>query len=115
MVGRNVRHAWTGATGEVIRWEPFGAAMTDVLVRHEDGTECWYGSGSLQPVDGLGPLPDRWEEQKIDREQSILSLQQIRANHVRDFHKSWPGMEFGKAHFGMMIDGALAELKRDDD
>jgi hypothetical protein len=40
----------------------------------------------------------------------IASLRAIRAQHVRDFHTTrWPGMEFGKAMFG--IDGALKELE----
>jgi hypothetical protein len=41
----------------------------------------------------------------------IASLEAIRAQHIRDFHKPWPGCEFGKAIIGMSIDGALAELK----
>jgi len=41
----------------------------------------------------------------------IAQLESIRAQHIEDFEKPWPGMEFAKGHFGMMLDRALAELK----
>jgi hypothetical protein len=41
----------------------------------------------------------------------LAQLREIRAQHVRDFNKPWPGLEFGKAHFGMMLDSAIAALE----
>jgi hypothetical protein len=41
----------------------------------------------------------------------LAQLREIRAQHVRDFNKAWPGMNFGKAHFGMMLDGAISALE----
>ncbi|HTQ47489.1 MAG TPA: hypothetical protein VMI75_32255 [Polyangiaceae bacterium] len=41
----------------------------------------------------------------------IVSLERIRARHIAEWSKPWPGLEFGKAHFGMMLDQAIAELK----
>lgn len=40
----------------------------------------------------------------------IASLRAIRAAHVRDWHKPWPGMEHGKGIIGQCIDLALADL-----
>jgi hypothetical protein len=41
----------------------------------------------------------------------IEQLKAIRAQHVREWHKPWPGVEFGKALFGMMLDKAIEELE----
>ena len=41
----------------------------------------------------------------------IASLRAIRARHVAEWYRPWPGLEFAKAHFGMMLDGAIADLK----
>ena len=41
----------------------------------------------------------------------LASLRAIRAQLVADFHKAWPGAEFGKAHFGMMLDGLISDLE----
>lgn len=112
MIGRKVRDAWYGLNaGEVIRWEPIGAAMTDVLVRDENGHECWYASHSLTPIDGLGPLPSRHEAQDRARSQTLASLKAIREQHVAEFHKPWPGCEHGKTIIGRAIDGAITALE----
>jgi hypothetical protein len=42
---------------------------------------------------------------------SLASLRAIRAQHVADFNKPWPGLEHGKALFGMMLDGAISDLE----
>lgn len=41
----------------------------------------------------------------------IASLRAIRAQHIKDWHRPWPGMEFGKGMFGMMLDSAIKELE----
>jgi len=41
----------------------------------------------------------------------IESLRAIRAQHVQNFAERWPGLEFAKAMFGMMLDGAIEELE----
>ena len=40
----------------------------------------------------------------------IESLKAIRAQHIADWHRPWPGMEFGKGMFGMMLDKAIEDL-----
>jgi len=110
MVGRKVKSTW-GRTGEVVKWEPLGAGMTDTLVQHDDGL-CWHASHSLKPIDDLGPLPSRREAQEAARVQALDSLRAIRADHVANFNKPWPGCEHGKAILGRAIDGAIKELSR---
>jgi len=41
----------------------------------------------------------------------IASLKRIRAQHIAEWAKPWPGLEFGKAHFGMMLDSAIKRLE----
>lgn len=115
MIGRKVSSAWHKLTcGTVERWKPCRTSMCDVLVRHEDGATCWYASSDLKPADGLGPLPSRAVAREVARQKALASLRVIRAQHVRDFHKPWPGCEFGKAHFGQMLDGAIKTLKTEE-
>ena len=38
------------------------------------------------------------------------SLERIRAAHVADWGKAWPGCEFGKAIVGMALTGAIRDL-----
>ena len=61
MIGRHVKDGWSGLVdGEITKWEPFGAGMTDVLVKDvSSGKLTWYGSEGLKPIDGKGPLPSR--------------------------------------------------------
>lgn len=40
----------------------------------------------------------------------LASLKAIREKHLADWHRPWPGMEFGKALFGQMVDGAIREV-----
>ena len=110
MIGRRVK-PFQGEPGEVVRWEPLGAAMCDVLVCSDDGHECWFASHCCRPIDGLGELPSRKTAQDIARHRAVADLKAIRAQHIRDFNKPWPGCEFGKAHFGMMVDAAIYELE----
>ena len=112
MIGRRVKSAWHGlADGEIVRWEPLGAAMTDALVRDvASGSLCWYASHGLTPIDGLGPLPSRREaRERADRE-LLASLQADRARLIAEWHKPWSGCEHGKAIIGRAIDGAIEEV-----
>jgi len=79
MIGRHVRSGWSGLDdGEILEWEPFGAGLTDVLVKDvASGKLTWYASHSLTPIDGLGPLPSRAEVRKIREEETAASLKKI--------------------------------------
>ena len=110
MIGRRVKAPWDGE-GEVVKWEPLGTAMCDALVRFDSGREVWHGSHSLRPIDGLGDLPSRKTAQEVARHRAVADLKAIRAQHIEDFHKPWPGCEFGKAHFGRMVDAAIRDLE----
>jgi len=113
MIGRHVESKWHGlADGEIIQWAPFGAAMTDVLVRDVgSGRLSWYASHGLTPIDGNGPLPSRAEVRESRRGEMQASLEKIRAQHVQDWNQPWPGAEFGKAIVGRAIDAALAGVR----
>jgi hypothetical protein len=67
MIGRHVKSDWHKLVdGEILRWEPFGAGLTDVLVRDvASGQESWYASHGLKPIDGKGRLPSRPDVRKI--------------------------------------------------
>lgn len=95
-----------GTNANVARWEPLGEAMCDVLLAFEDGTSCWVASHELRFVDGL-PFPSRSALRRRADVERDAALREIREQHVKDFNKPWPGMEFGKAHFGQMLDRAL--------
>ena len=110
MIGRRVRNIW-GETGTVIQWEPLGSALCDCLVDIDGGQPTWHGSTSLQPADDRGPLPSRHAAQVAADEEALQSLQTIRAQHVADWHKPWPGCEHGKAIIGQALDGAIADVK----
>lgn len=110
MIGRRVKSDWYRMAGVVIRWDPLGASMCDILVREDSGRECWYASHSVEPADGLGALPSRVEARRTADAVALTQLRAIRAQHVRDFHVPWPGLEHGKALLGQSIDGAIREL-----
>jgi hypothetical protein len=115
VIGRRVKTFW-GETGVVVQWEPLLHSMTDALVRHDDGRLCWHASHSFQPIDDGGPLPSRAQALDEGRQAALDNLKIVRAQHVAEVlsHKPWPGMEFGKAHVGQMIDGAIASLEDDE-
>lgn len=112
MVGRKVKSTWYGFTGTVTFWNPYNSASCDVLVRKDDGQECWYASESLAPADDLGPLPSRAEAREQNRRETLAQLEAIRAQHVADFAHPWPGAEFGKVIVGRALDGAIEEVSK---
>jgi len=42
----------------------------------------------------------------------IADLEKMISDHIRDWHKPWPGMNFAKAIVGRMFTGALDDLNR---
>jgi hypothetical protein len=109
VIGRRVTSSWHRVTGTVTRWEPLGPGLTDTLVHLDDGREMWFSSDELRGVDGR-PLPLRSTERERARLETISSLERIRAAHIAEFHRPWPGCEYAKVWVGQMIDGALEEL-----
>lgn len=118
VIGRKIRVR--GREGTVIRWEPIGAGSCDALIQFmPPGTEerkrdepCWYSSTELVPIDGLGPLPSRKEAREARRVEMLAQLHKIRAQHVADFAKPWPGAEHGKVIVGRALDGAIGDLEK---
>lgn len=115
MVWRRVKPIMEPREGTIIKWEPLGGAMCDVLVQHDDGYECWYGSSSLRPVDGLGDLPSRREAQEENdfrmRDQLQSILDKFVQEEMQPHSKRWPGAEFGKYVVGQAITRALEEVE----
>lgn len=56
-------------------------------------------------------LEEAAERKRVRNAPIIASLEAIRARHIRDWHKPWPGCEHGKAIIGMSIDAALQALR----
>jgi hypothetical protein len=111
MIGRKAKSLW-GETGEVVKWEPLGSGMCDVLLQQDDGKQVWHASSDLRPIDGLGQLPSRKEAQEHAEKTALRQLRAIRAQHVKEFRTTpWPGAEFGKALVGQAIDNAIEELE----
>lgn len=79
MIGRRVKSGWHGLIdGEIIQWEPFGAGVTDVLVKDvASGHLRWYASHGLTPIDGRGPLPSRSEVRRIREAEMATSMKKI--------------------------------------
>lgn len=112
IVGRRVKSAWHRIRGVIVEWEPLGASPCDALVRNDDdGRMVWCPSRDLEPDDGWGPLPSRAEAQARSRDEITAHLEWSRAQLIAEWHRPWPGAEFGKTLIGQSIDNALAELK----
>ncbi len=109
MLGARVRVAGFG-DGTIELWEPYGAGHTDTLVVADDGRRCWFASYALTAIDDKGPLVARRDALALRREEMTTSLAAIRARHVAEWRKAWPGAEHGKAIIGRAIDGALADV-----
>lgn len=79
MIGRHVKDNWTGLVdGEIIQWEPFGAGLTDVLVKAADtGKLTWYASHGLKPIDGKGPLPSRTKVRELREAEMKQDMKKI--------------------------------------
>lgn len=111
MIGRKVKSTYHRVEGTVIDWQPLSAGMCDVVVRTAEGKEIAIASTDLSPVDPrFPPLPTRAEAQEQNRVLMVHQLRQIRRNLINDFHRPWPGLEFGKTLLGQAVDAALDEL-----
>jgi len=44
-------------------------------------------------------------------EPEIESMRKMRADHIRDWNKPWPGMNFAKAIVGRMIDAVISDYE----
>lgn len=113
-IGRRVRDVW-GEVGTIVAWYPLDSGMTDTLVDFDGKGEVSVTMRTLRAVDDEhdhNPLPSRAAAQAAARHETIKSLRAIRAQHVADFHKPWPGAEHGKAILGRAIDAALEEVSR---
>ena len=108
MIGRRIVDG--SRAGIITQWEPLGAALTDVLVKFDDGSLCWFASHTLKPSDGAGPLPSRREARERADRQLLSSLERIRQQHVDDWSRRWPGVEFGKAILGRSLDAAIQDV-----
>lgn len=75
---------------------------------------CQAGLGHL-PTLGPSCAECEHDEREIARRRErnapiIAQLEAIRARHISELGKPWPGCEFGKGHVGMMLDRAIADL-----
>jgi hypothetical protein len=110
MTGERVCRRYVGTyLGTVAQYEPLSAAMCDVLVRADDGAECWWASHELAYLDGRA-LPDRGVVQAQRAAVVRWQLQAIRARLVAEWHQPWPGAEHGKAIVGRALDAAIASV-----
>lgn len=109
MIGRKVQSKWQRIQGVVIKWEPLGAALCDVLVQRDEGGPIWVASSELEPMDDLGPLPLREEARKQNNHCMLAYLRNIRGRLVNELKNPWPGNEFGKSIIGKALDNAIGD------
>lgn len=110
MIG--VRVTFHGRAAVVTKHEPLGTGLCDAMIAFDDtGDPCWVASHELRRADGR-PVPDRAEAIRRADEETLRSLAVIRAAHVRDFRRPWPGCNFAKALIGQAIDGAIADVRK---
>lgn len=113
VAGRRVRDGWHNVEGEIVKWDPLSSGMCDILVRRDNGDLVWLASYAVKPIDGRGPLPSRQGVRREAAEETLCSLRAIRSQHIADFHKPWPGAEFGKAIIGQALNDAIASLEEE--
>lgn len=113
LVGRKV-HTSDGYDGIIVKHEPLSSSMCDVLVERADGYQCRYSSSwpNVTPLDGIA-FPTRAEYRQAALQETLSSLEAIKAQHIRDFHKPWRGAEFAKAIIGNAIVGAIERTKEE--
>ena len=112
MIGRKVQSKWQRIQGGVIKWEPLGAALCDVLVQRDEGGPIWVASSELEPMDDLGLLPLREEVRKLNDDVTLYRLREIRDSLAKE-HEPWPGAEFGKVILGRALNKAIKEISND--
>ena len=112
MLRREVREPSLGE-GVVLKWEPLGNSLCDVLLRLKDGKEIWCASHTLTPVGNLAsmPLPNREEVRKAMAVERQKVLKNIQSSLPRDFIKPWPGAEFGKVLVSRAISNAIKDCE----
>lgn len=71
--------------------------------------DCACGCCSTYRVHAAERLAKRRAEE-ADKAEQIGSLRKILRDHVEDFHRPWPGLDFAKTHFGNMVLNALERL-----
>lgn len=112
MIGRKVQSKWQRIQGVVIKWEPLGAALCDVLVQRDEGGPIWVASSELEPMDNLGPLPLREEVRKLNDDVTLYRLREIRDGLAKEY-APWPGAEFGKVILGRALNEAIKEISNE--
>ena len=110
MVGRKVRSGYHNISGTVLKWEPLSQGC-DVFLEYEYGAQTWLSSNSLEPTDGLGPLPSRSEVVRAATQEAVESLRSILDKHLQERGQRWPGSEFGKTIIGQALYRAIAEIQ----
>lgn len=111
VVGARVKGRYRKAlAGTVTRYEPLNYGGNDVLIKDDTGRECWYSSHEILRDNGE-PLPSRRELQQRADCETAAALRDIREQHISDFNHPWPGLEFGKGHFGQMLDCAISDVE----
>jgi hypothetical protein len=105
--------AWCDAPTQPSR----GLCLACDAVNSHPPTACAVNPNHLHT---LGPVCAECDAERQRRERIaaanapiIAQLEAIRVQHVADFGRPWPGCDFGKTHVGLMIDGALANLRGD--
>ena len=110
MIGSRVIHQSLGA-GAVELYQPLSAALADVLVTFDNGSQCWIASHELQFETG-GDLPSRAAVRAEANSVALTQLEKIRAGLIDKWHEPWPGCGFAKVIVGRAINGAIADVQR---
>lgn len=111
LVGTKVKVSYAPSRiGEVIKYEPLSPAMTDCLLRFQDGKECWYASSDLLDLEN-NRLPSRQAIIALAEKESLEQLKQIKKGLIQEWNRPWHGMEFCKALFGKNLNSAIKEIE----
>ena len=109
--GMRVRNVYRDE-GIVVKHEPLSTGMCDILIRRDDGSEIWCASSDCRLVPGGEKLtPTRRELRRMADEEALVQLKAIREQHIAEWNKPWPGMEFCKTLFGRNVDDAIADVR----
>ena len=93
-----------GESAEVISFHPDVSGVCDTLIRLPEG-ETMVAAHELRPVGA--PYSSRAMYRAAMVERRNVALSTIERQHVAGFKReTWPGMEFGRALFGEMVQRA---------